>query len=553
MKKISKLICTLAFIFAFSLILTACSSDSGTTEDNESENTQEEKSEVSNEDSGEAQQGGDLIVGNVSAPTLFNDMFSSDVPSDTIEGFMFDPLTTIDENLEPAPGLAEDWEYSEEELKWTFHLREGVNWHDGEPFTAEDVAFSYNIPLNEEYTGPRGSHFASIESIEATDDYTVEITLKRPDAKFLFQTTVYDILPKHILGDIPVSDLDEADFNTKNPVGTGPFKFDEWVQGQYVKVVANDDYFQGRPYLDSITYKIVPDKNALLAQYQAGDIDYMRVSQSDMPTVESLIDQGQAQLEKVPDLQYNYIGYNLRNPIFEDKKVRQALTHALDREEILETIVYGDGELSNSPGLPFSWAYNEDVPVFEYDPEKAKELLSEAGWEDTDGDGIREKDGTKLSFSIKSGQGREVREQITQVAQQQWAEVGVEVTPEIIEWSAFIDQIHQFDYDAYVLGWSLTADPSITSYFHSDEVENGLNYGAYSNPELDKLMEESDMAMDQEKRAELIEEAQAIVAEEQPYTFLYSQNGNHLFVPQLHPNMHSGNSYYKIHEWWMEQ
>lgn len=546
----------ITIFFIFSIMLAACSTgtDGKGTGNDDGEKVEEQSSEKesSNTDSGDPKQGGDLIIGNVSAPTLFNPMFSTDVPSRTIEGFIFDQLTSIDENLEPAPGLAEKWEHSEDGLSWTFHLREGVTWHDGEPFTAEDVVFSYSIPMHEDYTGPRASYFAKIDSLVADDDYTLTIKLKEPDAKFLFQTTVYRILPKHILGDVPIADMAEAEFNTKNPIGTGPFKFAEWAQGQYVKVVANDDYWDGRPYLDSVTYKIVPDANALLAQYQAGDIDFMRVSQSDMPTVEALIAKGQAQLHKVPDLQYNFIGYDLRNPLFEDKRVRQALTHALNREEILETLVFGDGEISNSPGLPFSWAYNKDVPVFEYNPEKARQLLDEAGWKPGN-DGILEKDGLRFSFTIKSGQGRLVREQITQVAQQQWKEVGIEVTPMIIEWSAFTDQLNKHDFDAYILGWSLSADPSITPYFHTREIENGFNRGAYSNPELDEIMDESDRTVDRDKRAELIKEAQAIVAEDQPYTFIYSQNGNLMYVPELHATVETISDYYNIHKWWMEK
>nr|WP_279326072.1 peptide-binding protein [Bacillus sp. FJAT-47783] len=469
---------------------------------------------------------------------------------------MFNGLVDINDKGEPIPDLAERWESSDGGKKWTFKLREDVLWHDGEPFTAEDVEFTYNIPLNKGYNGPRGSYFSNFKEIKALNDYTVEISLKEPSTQFISRTTPYYILPKHILGDVPISDLGEAEFNTKNPIGTGPFKFKEWKKGQYVKFVANEDYYEGRPYLDSLTYKIVPDTNALLSQFQAGDINYMSVSADDVPAAQTLVERGEATLTSVLSASWNWIAYNERNPLFQDKKVRQALTHGLNREEIIKFVLDGNGEPAHTAGIPFSWAYNEDIPKFNYDPDKAKQLLLEAGWEDTNGDGILDKDGKDFKFTLMVSNGNKARQQVVEIAQQQWKKIGIKITPKVLETSAFLEQIGppDFEYDAYVSALSVSLDPSVTTIFHTNEAENGLNRIKYSNPELDQLMEKSDHSTNRDERKAMVEKIQEMIAEDQPYTFLYHPIDNMLYTPKLHGvKEHPGNSYFKIHKWWMEQ
>ncbi|WP_368653911.1 peptide-binding protein [Ornithinibacillus sp. 4-3] len=543
-----------AILFLFSLLMVACSADPDAKLNKDEENNQpSDNNSGSTAVNSETKQGGDLVIASTSNPTMFNEFYASDSPSNTIAKFIYDSLIKIDENLQPIPSLAESWEYNEDEMKWVFHLREDVTWHDGEPFTAKDVEFTYNIPKHEDYTGPRTSFFAPAEKIEAVDDYTVEITFNEPDAKFLPIALAFNVLPEHILGDIPVADLGTADFNTKNPIGTGPFKFDEWKQGQHVRLVANDDYFDGRPNFDTITSKIVTDDNAMLAQFEAGDIDFIDVSDENFNVAQKLADEGKAELLVVPATNYNYIGYDLTNPLFEDKRVRQALTHALNREAIVENVLDGNAIVSDSPGLPFSWAYNEDVPKFEYDPEKAKALLEEAGWTDSDGDGVLDKDGQDFEFELKTNQGNKVREKLLVIAQEQWGEIGVKVTPKVVEFSALSAELNDKNFEAYILGWGLRDDPSLSPYFHSEEIESGFNRVSYSNPELDEVMEKGDSIMDPDERVQYIEESQAIVAEDQPYTFLYYPNRNLLYSKQIKNVLsHSGTAYFEIYKWYKE-
>lgn len=540
------------FVFVLSLFLVACNDgeiNSGNTEADAAEDDN-----TDNADDGEPKDGGDLIVGGLSEPSVFNSLYSTSSTSGTIQDFMFNGLVEMDDDVEPQPDLAEDWEQSEDGLTWTFNLRDDVEWHDGEPFTADDVVFTYSLPIDDDYIGPRASYFEKFEELEKVDDYTVKIHLSAPQPNMLADPAGYHILPKHILGDVPVEEVGKDEFNTKEPIGTGPFKFDEWKQGQYVRVEANDDYFEGRPHLDSITYKIVPDKNSLMAQFKAGDLDHLSLSTEDIPSGKNLVEDGDAVMESVESASYSFMLYNMKHPALKEKEVRQALAHGLNRDSVIDNVLNGEGKVINIPGVPFMPAYNEDVPVFDYDVEEAKALLGEAGWKEGD-DGVREKDGERLSFSIISNQGNKVSEKIMLIAKQQWEEeLGAEVSTEIIESSAYSDQVHKHEFDIAMRAWSVSLDPALSSAFLSDKQEDGSNYGWYSNSEVDKLAEESENEPDEDKRLELIEEAQAVLAEDQPYLFLYNSDTYTLYNPALKDiTIHPKADFYKVNEWWYDE
>lgn len=537
----------LMMVLAIMLIVAACSDgevkdNSKSTGNENEENTTENKS------------GGSLFLGTTAAPTLFNPYYSTDTSSSTIEGFIFSGLVTVDHDFNPEGDLAEDWEFTDDGLKWTFKLRENVKWHDGEDFTADDVVFSYNIPLHEDYVGPRGLPFEIIEEVNKINDYTVEIILSEPYAPFITITAQFEILPEHILGDIPIADLGTQRFNTKEPIGTGPFKFKEWREGEYIELSANEDYFLGKPKLDSVIYKIVPDMNTLMAQLQVGDINLMGVSPEYMETAKNLEEKGLIEVTSGPSNSWEYIGYNLRNELFQDKLVRQALTHAIDKEAIVQAILDGSGTVAHGPGSPANWSFNPDVPKFEYDPEEAKRKLKEAGWE-PGADGTLEKDGKKFEFALKTTSANAIRQQIAEVAQQQLSEIGIKTTIEVLEWSAYVEETSppKWNFDAIVAGWSIGSDPDPTWFWHSSEIENGLNYGAYSNPKVDELLSENTKISDIDERKKIIGEADAIVTEDQPSTFLYNAEG-HLAkaVNFVGPQFSAANTYYKIHEWYLE-
>lgn len=422
--------------------------------------------------------------------------------------------------------------------------------------TADDVVFTYSIPLSDDYDGPRMSEFEALDRVEKVDDLTVKFHLKRIDAQFHSVGLGFGILPEHILKDVPIADLGEHEFNTKKPIGSGPFKFVEWKDGEYVKVEAFEDYYQGRPHLDSISFKIIPDANAMLTQLQNRDIDFWSgVPPSDIETVKSFRDEAGIKIEEGLALSYTFFTGNLRNELFKDKNVRQAITHAIDREAIVNEILEGHGEVAHVPESPVSWAYNPDVPKFDYDPEKAKKLLAEAGWKPGK-DGILEKDGKRFSFEVKTNQGNKAREDIVVLLQEQLKEVGIEAKPKVVEFSSLIADLDPgvWDFDAIVLGWALATDPDPSGIFHTKEIEKGLNFHAYSNPELDKLMDQQLQEKDKEKRKEMLGEIQAKLAEDQPYTFLYYPIEFRAMPAELQGyEFHPRVPIYKPHQWWLDK
>jgi peptide/nickel transport system substrate-binding protein len=541
----------LSMIVIISLFLAACTTktDSGNKNENQKENPGKETV------SSEPRQGGNLILAHTASPTLFNPYFSTGGPDGTIEGLLFNGLVTIDREFSAVGSLAEKWDVSDDDKTYTFHLRKGVKWHDGEDFTADDVVFSYNIPLHPDYTGPRKLPFENVKEIKKMDDYTVSISLTEPYAPFITITAQFEILPEHILGDVPMKELGTHEFNTKKPIGTGPFKFGEWKDGQYIKLVAFDDYFEGRPYLDSFTFKIVPDANALMAQLQAGDINYSGISAEQLPTAKTLEDKGIIKLTSGPSNSWDFIGYNLRNPLFQDKKVRHALTHAIAKQKIIDAVHNGESTIAHGPGSPANWSFNPNMPKFDYDPDSAKKLLEEAGWK-LGADKIYEKDGKKFEFTLTTTNGYGSWAKIAEIVQQQWKEVGVKVNIEVLEWSAFYEEIGppNWNFDAVVTGWSIGSDPDPTWFWHTSEIESGLNWFGYSNPEVDKILEINTSIVDQEERKALIQKSDAIVAEDQPYTFLYYPNGTIAHSPNLHgPKYSTANTFFEIHKWWMEE
>ncbi|WP_080847223.1 peptide-binding protein [Cytobacillus gottheilii] len=544
----------LSLLLVFSMFLAACSGGGNEATDTEPE----EEPEAPAEPSGEPVQGGDLIIGSTGSPTMFNGLYSSDASSSDIEGMIFDGLIGSDLEFNPVTdgGLAESVEAAEDGLTYTVTITQDATFHDGEPLTADDVVFTYNIPLSEEYDGPRKSYFEAVESVEKVDDYTIKFNMSKVDAQFPVVGLSFGILPEHILGEVPIPELGEHEFNTKNPIGSGPFKFEEWRDGEYVKVVANEDYWDGRPYLDSVTYKIVPDANAMLAQLQAGDVHYYAgVAQPDVPTVESFADAAGLRLESGLALSYTFLGLNQRMEMFQDVSVRQAITHAIDREAIVENVMAGFGEVAHVPESPLSWAYNPDVPKFEYDVEKAKQMLADAGWTPGD-DGILEKDGERFSFEVKTNQGNKVREDIVVILQQQLKEVGIEIVPQIVEFSSLIADIDPgvWNFEGIVLGWSLGTDPDPSGIFHTKEIEAGLNFTGYSNPDLDVLMDQSLQELDKDARKDQIGQVQQGLAEDQAYTFLYYPEEFRALPANLQGyEFHAKNQLYNINKWWLEQ
>lgn len=559
----------LGLILALSIVVVACGGndlneqmeeereEAGT--DNENNNAGNDDDNAGNDnnegndnaEAGEPQEGGTVTIGVVGEPVGFISTHSSDVPSSDIENFVYDQLVQIDEEIEIQPSLATDWDISDDGLTYTINIVEDVYFHDGEPLTAEDVAFTYNIFIDEEYTGPRASAFVNVESVEALDDTTVEFQLSDIDARLLANLG-YGILPEHILGDVPATELEEHE-QARNPIGSGPFVFEEWEDGQYIQLAANEDYWDGRPIIDRITMSVVGDQNAAMAQLEAGDIDITTIPATDFSTAEAWDEEGLIDLQSTLGFQYNYMGFNTDRDMFGDKETRQAITHAIDREAIIGQVGQGQGEVAHGPVSPLSWAYTDDMPRFEYDVDRARELLEEAGWEEGS-DGTLERDGERFEFTLATNAGNQIREDIAVIIQSMLNEVGIDVTPEYVEWGAFLDQIQppNWDFDAVILGWGLATDPDPTALWHSREYEQGQNNVNYRNDEVDELIDQNVSIVDPEERAEVLQEIFAMIAEDQPYTFLYYPNDLKAIPTNLEGFVHHPRiNFYRAHEWYL--
>jgi|SRR5690625_1337245 len=512
----------------------------------------EEELETGSLEQEQSEEGGTVTIGTTGEPVKLNPIYAGDSASEDINGLVFDGLITFDKEMEVEGELATDWEISDDGLTYTFDINEDVLFHDGEKLTAEDVVFTYEKFIHDDYTGPRSNEFIYLEKITALDDYTVEFTLSEVDARFL-SNLHYGILPKHLLKDIPDRDLESDDF-TRNPVGSGPFKFDEWEDSSNVKVVSFEDYYQGKPKLERIVFLIVPDQNALMARFEAGEIDLMDVPGTLVDNLDHWEEEGIAEKHTTLSLGFSYLGYNNDMEIFSDKKTRQALSHALDREEMVEAVLQGEGEVAHAPISPLSWAYPEDVTTFDYDPERARELLAEAGWEAGE-DGILERDGERFSFQLMTNQGNQVREDLVVIIQSQFAKVGVEAVPELREWSSFIET-PDAEFEAFILGWGLPIDPDPTRYWHSSYTEadkGGNNNVMYSREDLDELIEQNMKIVDQDERQELLEHIYAEIIEDQPNTFLFYENDIIATSPQLKGfEQHPQNKLYSVKDWYLE-
>lgn len=473
---------------------------------------------------------GDAIVsGSIGEPRTLVPILASDSASGAICGLVFNGLVKYDKDLNLVGDLAGGWEVSENGLDITFYLRKNVRWHDGEAFTAKDVEFTYRSLIDPDVRTPYSGDFEMVEGFEVVDDYTLKIIYKEPFSPGLSSWGM-NIMPRHLLEG---EDLNNTVF-ARQPIGTGPYKFKSWKTGEKVELLSNHDYFEGRPCIDRYIYRIIPDQATLFLELRSEGVDYVSLTplQFERQT-QSRFFRENFQKFRFPSFGYTYMGYNLNDFRFQDLRVRQAINYAVDKDEIIRGVMLGLGRAATGPFLPESWAYNREVRETKYDPQKAKALLKEAGWQDLDADGILEKAGAKFSFTIITNQGNEQRRMTLEIMQRRLKEVGIEVRIKVIEWSAFVSEfIDKRRFDAVLLGWGLSLDPDMYDIWHSSKTGEGeFNFVGYSNSEVDRLLVEGRRTFDQEERARAYHRIHEILYEEQPYLFLY--------VPDALPIVHS--------------
>ncbi len=432
---------------------------------------------------------------------------------------IFNGLTKPGKDLQPAPDLAERWEVSRDGLTWTFFLRKNVRWHDGREFTADDVKFTYDLVLNPKMAAGGAANFRPVKEVQVVDKFTVRFVLSTPIASLAaFAGTNAGILPKHAFEGVADPWAHDA-FNKRTPIGTGAFRVGEYVPGSHVTLVRNEAYFLGRPTIDSITFKVLPDPNTQIAQLLSGELTLIMV---DNPaSVRALQARPEIEISTVPQTNFYWLAVNYTNPMFKDKRIRQAMLYALDRRAMINGFLQGFAREATgiiSPAL--TYYYRPEVKTYEFDRAKSRALLAEAGWK-LGADGVLVKDGQRLKFALTFPR-VQYFEQLAALVQQYYRAIGIEVTLDGLEFNQFISQRfgpRKFD---VIAGWWITpADPDFFNYIHSSAGTSGFNVPVYANPEMDRLLEQGRAASDPAQRAAVYKQFQELVAEELPYIYLW--------------------------------
>lgn len=463
---------------------------------------------------------GDILVrGDIGDASNLIPLLASDTASHNICGMIYNGLVKYDKDMNIVGDLAESWDISQNGLAITFHLRKGVKWHDGQPFTAADVLYTYQVTVDPKTPTAYAGDFLKVKKAEALDDYTFRVTYDKPFAPALISWSS-SILPKHLLQgrDITKSTL------SRHPVGTGPYKFKEWVSGQKIVLVSNPDCFEGQPYIDGRITRIIPDTATMFLELRAQNLGMMGLTplQYTRQTENNLF-KNNFNKYKYLSFAYTYLGYNLKNPLFADKKIRQAISYAVNKDEIISGVLLNLGKPANGPYKPGTWAYNDKVKIYHYNPQKARELLQEAGWTKRNNEGVLEKDGKPFAFEIVVNQGNETRQKCAEIIQRHLKEIGIIVKIRVLEWSSFVtDFINKRRFDAVILGWTIPLDPDAYDVWHSSKTAPAeLNFISYKNSEVDEMLEKGRSTFDQKERKKYYDRFQEILAEDQPYTFLY--------------------------------
>ena len=470
------------------------------------------------DDSGDA-----LVVGSIGDARTCVSILASDSASADIVNQVFNGLVKYGPNLNLIGDLAESWDIQGDCRVITFHLRRGVCWHDGQPFTAADVEFTYQKLIDPNVRTPYSGDFQRVESFEVIDDYTIKITYKQPFAPGLSSWGM-PIMPKHLLKD---EDLNHTEFSL-HPVGTGPYIFKSWRRQEKIELIANPEYFQHRPYIERYIYRVIPDQATLFLELQAQGVDLTGLSPLQyIRQTDTAFFKTNYRKFRLTSFGYTYLGYNLNLAKFKDKRVRKALNYAVDKNEIIETVFLGLGRVCSGPFLPKSWAFNPQVKPAPYNPQKARQLLKEVGWSDTNQDGWLDKQGEIFEFTIITNQGNEERIKTAQIIQRRLADIGIKVKIKVLEWSVFLTEfIDKRNFEVVLLGWGLGLDPDNFDIWHSSKTRQGeFNFISYKNEDVDTLLEQARTICNQEERKACYQRIHEIIYDEQPYMFLYIADG----------------------------
>lgn len=496
---------TIIFFLCFVMFF-ACKADRPVSVSNKSENLKPDYGDM-------------LIEGSIGDASNLIPFLASDSASHQVADLVYNGLVKYDENLRIVGDLAESFTISKDGMKIVFKLRKGVKWHDGKELTADDCEFTYKLITNPETPTPYSGDFVMVKNAYAKDKYTFVVEYKEPFAPAVSSWGV-SIVPRHLLEgqDVTKSPLQ------RSPIGTGPFIFKSWQQGEKIELKSNDEYFEGRPYLNGVVFRVIPDMATMFLELKSENVDFSALTPVQY--------ERQANTKKITEkfnkykylaFAYTYFGFNLKKDLFKDVRVRKAIAYAIDKKEIIKGVLLGLGEEATGPYKPDMEWYNGNVERYEFNPEYAKKLLAEAGYEDRDGDGVLEKNGKPLRFTVLTNQGNDARIKTAEIIQRRLKNVGIDMKILVLEWATFIKEfVSKRRFDALILGWTIPQDPDLFDIWHSSKMDaRGLNHYSYSNPEVDRLLELGRKTVDKEKRRKIYFKIQEILADDVPCVFLY--------------------------------
>lgn len=469
----------------------------------------------------EVKQGGQLVYGSLQEPDLLNPLLSDLVATAEVGRLLFNGLVLTDDKGAWQPDLAvsvptvQNGGVSRDGLVVTYKLRSDVKWHDGVAFTAEDVKFTWQMIMNQGLKIHTREGYDKIAALTTPDPYTVVVQFREPYPAYL--TLFPFVLPKH--GFQGAADLAKAPFN-RAPIGTGPFKLKEWQMAEAIVLEANPNFFRGKPLLDGIVFKFVPEAGLLLAQLKNGEIDLANnLALLQLDQIKS-IDNVRAVV--TPSLIWEHLDFNLDNPLFQDVRVRQAIAMGLDRQALITQNLKGTAALANADQSSLSWAYNADLTPLAHDVAAAKALLAQAGWQPGPS-GILTKEGKKLAFSLAVSTDNKPREAVAQAIVQQLKDLGIEVQLRPVDKQQFFAEVLRGRrFDAALYAWMNGVDPDHLGMWHTNAVgSGGQNYAGWRNKEVDTLLEQGHRTLDMEARKPLYQKVQQIMLQEYPVVPLY--------------------------------
>lgn len=463
---------------------------------------------------------------------------------------VYSGLVKSDDKLEMVGDLAKSWEQPDQNT-FVFHLRDGVKWQDGTAFTSDDVKFTYDLMTSGKWLTifPASSEYNVITSVETPDKSTVKFTLKEPIVPFIERFSL-PILPKHLLEG---QDLTKTEYWQK-PVGTGPYVFDHWNKGEELVFTANKDYYAGAPKIETLKFVMVPDESARINLLKTGEVQAVKVEQKSTPSL-----QNQPGIKVISSPSANWYALNLPYvlPQFKDKAVHQAIAYALNKQGMLDSIFAGQGQLAYGPFRSEDWVYNPDI-VFPQDIEKAKKVLSDAGWK-AGTDGIMEKDGVKLEFDLLYTASNPERKDIAVAVASDLEKIGIKANPvSKANWDELTPEV--WHKNAVVMAWGSPFDPDDNNYmiYNTKHMNDGYwEPASYSNPEVDKLLDQGRTTWDKNQRKQIYQQFQKILGEDQPTPFILF--GNYVYalsdkvtgiVPRNGPHGAGNNGAINGELWW---